>query len=162
MVPRGRRREDARTARFEGGRRTAGKHKAVFTPHVDTGDFVVVINAGRVHLTGKKETEKVYYRHTNYPGASNRPRSESFAPAGPRRSSNTPFRGCFPRTSSGAGSSSISRCTKEANIRTHRKRRNRCRYPEGADERSWIAGKRQEGPNVKHGQAQRDREKKVF
>lgn len=45
-----------------------GKHKAVFTPHVDTGDFVVVINAGRVHLTGKKETEKVYYRHTNYPG----------------------------------------------------------------------------------------------
>lgn len=45
-----------------------GKHKAVYTPHVDTGDFVVVINAGRVHLTGKKETEKVYYRHTNYPG----------------------------------------------------------------------------------------------
>ncbi len=45
-----------------------GKNKAVFTPNVDTGDFVVVINAGRVRLTGKKLDEKVYYHHTGYPG----------------------------------------------------------------------------------------------
>ena len=45
-----------------------GKHKATFTPHVDTGDFVVVINAGKVHLSGKKGTDKLYYHHTGFPG----------------------------------------------------------------------------------------------
>ncbi len=45
-----------------------GKHKEIFTPHVDTGDFVVVVNAERVRLTGKKLEQKVYYRHSNYPG----------------------------------------------------------------------------------------------
>ena len=45
-----------------------GKHKPVFTPHMDTGDFVVVINAKKVHLTGRKLDNKIYYRHTGYPG----------------------------------------------------------------------------------------------
>ncbi len=45
-----------------------GKHKAIFTPHVDCGDGVVVVNAGKVALTGRKMTDKVYYRHTGYPG----------------------------------------------------------------------------------------------
>lgn len=45
-----------------------GKHKPQFTPHVDTGDFVVVINASGVELTGKKLTQKMYYRHSGYPG----------------------------------------------------------------------------------------------
>ncbi|MDA8170109.1 MAG: 50S ribosomal protein L13 [Nitrospiraceae bacterium] len=45
-----------------------GKHKAIFTPNVDTGDFIVVINAEKVRLTGKKIDQKVYYRHSNYPG----------------------------------------------------------------------------------------------
>ncbi len=45
-----------------------GKHKAIFTPHVDTGDFIVVVNAEKVRLTGKKLDQKVYYRHSNYPG----------------------------------------------------------------------------------------------
>ncbi len=45
-----------------------GKHKPIFTPHVDTGDFVVVINAGKVHLTGSKLDKKMYYRHSGYPG----------------------------------------------------------------------------------------------
>ncbi len=45
-----------------------GKNKPNFTPHMDTGDFVVVINAGKVGLTGKKLTDKVYYHHTGYPG----------------------------------------------------------------------------------------------
>jgi large subunit ribosomal protein L13 len=45
-----------------------GKHKPTFTPHVDTGDFVVVINAEKVRLSGKKLTDKVYYRHTGWPG----------------------------------------------------------------------------------------------
>ena len=45
-----------------------GKHKPIFTPHVDTGDFVVVVNAGKVRFTGRKLDQKVYYRHSNYPG----------------------------------------------------------------------------------------------
>jgi large subunit ribosomal protein L13 len=45
-----------------------GKHKPSFSPHVDGGDFVVVVNAGRVKVTGAKESDKRYYRHTGYPG----------------------------------------------------------------------------------------------
>ena len=45
-----------------------GKNKPIFTPHADTGDFVIVINARGVKLTGKKLEDKVYYRHTEYPG----------------------------------------------------------------------------------------------
>lgn len=52
-----------------------GKNKPEFTPHVDTGDFVVVINASKIKVTGKKETDKIYYHHTGYPGGL---RSESF------------------------------------------------------------------------------------
>lgn len=48
--------------------RLRGKHKPVFTPNVDTGDFVVVINAEKVRFTGRKLDQKVYYRHSNYPG----------------------------------------------------------------------------------------------
>ena len=45
-----------------------GKHKPIFAPHVDTGDFVVVVNAEKVHLTGKKWSDKIYYKHSQYPG----------------------------------------------------------------------------------------------
>ena len=45
-----------------------GKHKAQFTPHVDCGDNVVVVNAEKVQFTGKKRNDKIYYRHTGYPG----------------------------------------------------------------------------------------------
>ncbi len=45
-----------------------GKHKPSFTPHMDCGDNVVVVNAGKIHLTGKKLSDKIYYRHTGYPG----------------------------------------------------------------------------------------------
>jgi len=45
-----------------------GKHKPQFTPHVDTGDFVIIVNADKVHLTGKKLQNKKYYRHSGYPG----------------------------------------------------------------------------------------------
>ena len=45
-----------------------GKHKPEYTPHVDTGDFIVVVNADKVRFTGKKETDKQYFRHTGFPG----------------------------------------------------------------------------------------------
>lgn len=48
--------------------RLRGKHKAEYTPHVDTGDYIVVINAEKVAVTGNKETDKVYQHHTGYPG----------------------------------------------------------------------------------------------
>lgn len=45
-----------------------GKHKPTFTPHIDSGDYVVIINAGKVNLTGDKLNKKVYYNHSGYPG----------------------------------------------------------------------------------------------
>jgi large subunit ribosomal protein L13 len=48
--------------------RLRGKHKAMYTPHMDTGDHVVIVNAEKVVLTGNKRTQKVYYRHTGHPG----------------------------------------------------------------------------------------------
>ena len=49
-------------------RRLRGKHKAEYTPHVDTGDYVIVVNADKVRVTGNKENDKVYWRHSGYPG----------------------------------------------------------------------------------------------
>ncbi len=45
-----------------------GKHKAIFTPHVDCGDYVVIVNAEKIHVTGRKMTQKKYYRYSGYPG----------------------------------------------------------------------------------------------
>jgi len=45
-----------------------GKHRAIYTPHVDTGEYVIVVNAEKVKLTGRKRELKIYYRHTGYPG----------------------------------------------------------------------------------------------
>ncbi len=48
--------------------RLRGKHKPEYTPHVDTGDFIVVVNASKIRVTGRKAQDKKYYRHTTYPG----------------------------------------------------------------------------------------------
>ncbi len=48
--------------------RLRGKHKAGYTPHMDMGDHVIIINAGKVQMTGNKRSDKIYYRHTGYPG----------------------------------------------------------------------------------------------
>ncbi len=49
-------------------KRLRGKHKPVYTPHVDTGDYIVVINAKQVKITGNKKKDKIYYSHSGYPG----------------------------------------------------------------------------------------------
>lgn len=49
-------------------RRLRGKHKAEYTPHVDTGDYIIVVNAEKVRVTGAKEQDKIYYKHTGYIG----------------------------------------------------------------------------------------------
>lgn len=48
--------------------RLHGKHKPNFTPHLDVGDFIVIVNAEKISVTGKKESDKIYYRHSGYPG----------------------------------------------------------------------------------------------
>ena len=50
-------------------RRLRGKHKAVYTPHVDTGDYIIVINAEKIRVTGNKENDKMYHHHTGYIGS---------------------------------------------------------------------------------------------
>ncbi len=52
----------------EVARRLRGKHKPEYTPHVDTGDHIIVINAGKIRVTGNKAEVKIYYRHSGYPG----------------------------------------------------------------------------------------------
>ena len=49
-------------------RRLRGKHKPIFTPHVDTGDYIVVVNADKIRVTGNKALDKIYYRHSGFPG----------------------------------------------------------------------------------------------
>ena len=48
--------------------RLRGKHKAIYTPHVDTGDFIVIVNADKIRVTGNKAEDKLYHRHSGYPG----------------------------------------------------------------------------------------------
>jgi large subunit ribosomal protein L13 len=52
----------------EVARRLRGKHKAIYTPHVDTGDFIIVVNASKLRVTGNKAEDKMYHRHSGYPG----------------------------------------------------------------------------------------------
>ena len=52
----------------EVARRLRGKHKPIYTPHVDTGDYIIVVNADKVHVTGNKASDKIYYHHTGYIG----------------------------------------------------------------------------------------------
>lgn len=49
-------------------KRLRGKHKPEYTPHVDTGDYIIVINAEKIRVTGRKKTDKMYYHHSGYPG----------------------------------------------------------------------------------------------
>ncbi|SDK16556.1 large subunit ribosomal protein L13 [Catalinimonas alkaloidigena] len=74
-----------------------GKHKTNFTPHVDCGDNVVVINADKVRLTGKKMTDKVYLRHTGYPGGQREQTPKEIMAKYPERLVEMAVRGMLPR-----------------------------------------------------------------
>ena len=78
-----------------------GKHKPQYTPHVDTGDFVIIINADKIRVTGTKELNKVYYHHTGHPGGL---KSETFAEAmakHPERVIEHAVKGMLPKTTLG-------------------------------------------------------------
>ncbi len=77
--------------------RLRGKHKAEYTPHVDTGDFVVVINADKVKVTGKKTTDKIYHSHSGYPGGLKSISFEQLLEKSPERVVRLAVRGMMPR-----------------------------------------------------------------
>jgi large subunit ribosomal protein L13 len=73
-----------------------GKHKPTFAPHVDTGDFVIVINAGKVALTGNKRATKIAYRHSGYPGGLKQIGYEELLSTKPERAIEIAVRGMLP------------------------------------------------------------------
>lgn len=78
--------------------RLRGKHKPEYTPHVDTGDFVVVINASKVHVTGNKATDKMYHSHSGYPGALKSISFENLLEKSPERVIKSAVKGMLPRS----------------------------------------------------------------
>jgi large subunit ribosomal protein L13 len=78
-----------------------GKHKPTFTPHLDTGDFVVVVNAEKVGLTGKKLKDKIYYRHTGYPGGIKEVSAEKLLAKKPTELIMRAVKGMLPKNSLG-------------------------------------------------------------
>ncbi len=74
-----------------------GKHKPTYTPHVDTGDFVIVINAADVALTGRKRENKTYYRHTGYAGGIRQVKAGRLLETHPERVMEAAVRGMLPR-----------------------------------------------------------------
>lgn len=76
--------------------RLRGKHKAEYTPHVDTGDYIVVVNAEKIVVTGKKATDKIYYHHTEFPGGIKDISFEKLIERAPERALQTAVRGMLP------------------------------------------------------------------
>jgi large subunit ribosomal protein L13 len=81
----------------EVARRLRGKHKPEFTPHVDTGDFIIVINTSKLRVTGAKNTDKTYYRHTGYPGGIRETSFEKMQQRFPGRALEKAVKGMLPK-----------------------------------------------------------------
>jgi len=77
--------------------RLRGKHKPIYTPHVDTGDYIVVVNAEKVRVTGRKETDKMYYSHSGYPGGIKSISLEKLREKAPHRIVETAVKGMLPK-----------------------------------------------------------------
>lgn len=78
-------------------RRLRGKHKPEYTPHVDTGDYIVVVNAEKVRVTGNKASDKMYYRHSGYPGGIKSISFKQLIDRAPERAIETAVKGMLPR-----------------------------------------------------------------
>ncbi|MCG3202204.1 MAG: 50S ribosomal protein L13 [Gammaproteobacteria bacterium] len=81
----------------EVARRLRGKHKPEFTPHVDTGDYIVVVNAEKVRVTGRKTTDKMYYRHSGYPGGITETSFEKMIQSQPHKVIEIAVKGMLPK-----------------------------------------------------------------
>ena len=78
-----------------------GKHKAIYTPYLDTGDHVVILNVSKIKLTGRKEEQKVYQRHSGYPGGLREDRAKVVRAAKPERMMEEAVRGMLPKSKLG-------------------------------------------------------------
>ncbi|MBI5331405.1 MAG: 50S ribosomal protein L13 [Betaproteobacteria bacterium] len=78
-------------------RRLRGKHKAIYTPHVDTGDFIVVVNAEKIRVTGNKGLDKKYYRHSTYPGGISETNFDKMQDRFPGRALEKAVKGMLPK-----------------------------------------------------------------
>jgi len=78
-------------------RRLRGKHKAEYTPHVDTGDYIVVVNAEKIHVTGNKMKDKMYHHHTGYIGGLKSASLEKVLQSNPERVIEKAVKGMMPR-----------------------------------------------------------------
>ncbi len=81
--------------------RLRGKHKATYTPHVDTGDFIIVVNAEKIVLTGKKLTDKIYYHYSGYPGGLRETSAGKMLAEKPENLIRTAVAGMLPKTNLG-------------------------------------------------------------
>lgn len=86
----------------EAARLLAGKHKPIYTPHVDTGDHVIIINAEKVKLTGKKLENKFYIYHTNYPGGLRKTVYSKLMATRPEKAITEAVKGMLPHTRLGS------------------------------------------------------------
>ena len=77
--------------------RLRGKHKPEYTPHVDTGDYVILVNAEKIRVTGAKTTDKMYYRHSGYPGGIKSRSFEQMRDSHPERIIEKAVKGMMPR-----------------------------------------------------------------
>ena len=78
-----------------------GKHKPMWAPHMDVGDYVIIVNAAKVAVTGKKRSEKIYYRHSGYPGGLKSPTFEDVMAKDPRRIIEHAIKGMLPKNALG-------------------------------------------------------------
>jgi large subunit ribosomal protein L13 len=85
----------------EAARLLQGKHKAVYTPHIDTGDYVLIVNAARIRLTGRKEDQKLYRYHSGYEGGLREERARELRQKNPVRMVEEAVRGMLPKTKMG-------------------------------------------------------------
>ena len=81
----------------EVAKRLRGKHKPVYTPHVDTGDYIVVVNAEKIGVTGAKRTGKIYHRHSGYPGGIRSISLEQLLDKAPTRAIEYAVKGMLPK-----------------------------------------------------------------
>ena len=81
--------------------RLRGKHKPIYTPHVDTGDYIVVVNASKIRVTGNKMTDKIYYKHTGYIGNLKSENLETMLKKYPERVLMKSVRGMLPKSKLG-------------------------------------------------------------
>ena len=78
-----------------------GKHKPVYAPHLDMGDFVIIINADKVHLSGNKKTQKLAYRHSGFPGGLRSVRYDDLLDKNPEKAVEKAIKGMIPKNSLG-------------------------------------------------------------